>query len=71
MQDILILMVWVSGLAANHLCVTLNPRYLGKAMQDHQALKTIKYILRTKYFFKDRKPIVQISGGQEHEIGSM
>jgi len=38
--------VQLSGLAAKHLWVLLNPRYLWTAMQYHQALKTIKHILR-------------------------
>ena len=44
----------VSGLAAKHFWVLLNLRYLGTAMQDHQALKTIwteiVNILRTESF---------------------
>ena len=49
----------VSGHAANYPWVPLNPRYLGKAMQHHQALKTIKYILRTNPF-NDQRPTVQV-----------
>jgi len=44
----------MSGLAAKHLWVLLNPRYLVKAMQDHQALKTIwtkiMNMLRTEFY---------------------
>ena len=55
----------MSGHAANYLWVPpLNPRYLGKAMQDHQALKTIRTeinnVVRTE-FFKDQGPTVQES----------
>ena len=72
----------VSGQAANS-WVPLNPRYLEKTMQDHQACKTIKHarpssiedhpdrnqkMLRTG-FLKDQEPTVQISGGRKHELG--
>ena len=53
--------VWPKGQPGFH---PLNPRYLGKAMQDHQALKTIrteiKNFLRTK-LFKDQEPTFQYS----------
>ena len=37
--------------AANYPWVLLNPRYLEKAMQDHQALKTIRFEIKS---IKDR-----------------
>ena len=63
----------LSGHAANYPWVPpLNPRYLGKAMQDHQSCKTIKHAkqdhqalktIRTEInnvltteFFKDQEP---------------